>query len=474
MATPQDSTANNPQTMTNTSSAARMLGTAATSSGGTLAQTANAAQPGGGWTMAQMPMQSKLDVSRGTPLVAQTTTTPNTGAFSFSPTTGLTQAAGVSTTGGVAPNAQGMMPNYGSVGSWTNSYSGPQVVSFRTSDGNYAYYKFNPATGQYDYAETYTQGGTRVGTFQQGGTNLGMLSGMTLDPAVLTDAERQGAQQGALGGGQQINPYTASSQATLGSVNNAFVTNEDAYKGAYTDQHDKQQAAQVQAQNTQDASYILDYMVTHGGATPPVNRPGQTGVPMSQAAFEAAAAEYKANNSASFANAAQMQTPDTSGVDQNSLAALFALNSQFQTGAGGADQAAQQANAGSALTRQAGQNLIAHNSDYAAKFNANLAAYADAVQKQGAADTNATGLKLQQDITAMSDQLQQLQQASQQLGVTQQQQVQAAIQGLQNQIAAYQAAVQQYGARSSQVMQLATGILSSGGSMAAGLIPATK
>lgn len=455
-----------------TSSASRMLGTAtaqpASQQGGTLAQSLTAGLG---------TMNRATGVTTGAiPGQVKTAATPT---YTVSQGTPVSQAAANST--GPAD-----LSAYGS------TYTGPQVVTVRTNSGNQAYYQFDPKTGQYVLAGVYDGQGnalnsgstTTIGSIPAGahvqqmangiatgtlanGNNFSYVNGrLTEYTSVnsLTAAQRAGAVGTSLGGGTQVDETKAGSYAS--SINQAYATQEGQYQNAYTAAQTAAQAANAQANDASDTAYILDYMVAHNGQVPGVNRPGMTGVPMSQTAFDAAAQQYQANNAAQFTNAVSLQAPDTTAVDKNSLAALFSLMSQGQTGVAGADSAAQQAALGTAGTYQAGQNLIAHDKDYADKYNTNLATFADAVTKQSAADTNATGQKLSQDITNVSDMLNQLQQAAQQLGTTSQQAISSQIQNLQNQISDYQVAAAQYGANSSQATTLARGILSAGGSLA--------
>lgn len=442
-----DPLANNPATTTNTTSAARMLGTAApqpaAQQGGTLAQTLT-----GGLGM--------MNRATGVATAAQ----PGQVNAAATPTYTVSQQAPV---GQAAVNSTGPanLAQYG------GTYTGPQIVSVRTNSGNTAYYQFNPQTGQYTLANVYRPDGTLLTTAldnirQQYGTGEATGYGT----GTLTADQRAGAVGTSIGGGSQ--PLDSRAGAYAGSINQAYATQEGQYQNDYTAASTAATAANTQANQAADTAYILDYMVQHGGALPGVNKPGMSGVPMSQAAFDAAQQQYTANNSANFTNAVSLQAPDTQAVDKNSLAALFSLMSQGQTGAAGADAVAQQAAIGTNGTYQAGQNLIAHNQDYADKYNSNLTTFADAVNKQWTADANATGQKLSQDIMNVSDMLNQLQQSAGQLSTESQQAIQAQIQVLQNQISDYQVAAAQYGANSSQATTLARGVLQAGGSLATG------
>ncbi len=519
-----DPMANNPMTSSTTTSAARMLGTATPpapsdamgNSGGMLAQSLSSAAPAAssgstassagnyptynsmmaspsklvapgthttaGYGSAPLPApapaaapaappsaNSAYTVSQGTPLAGTTTPNANAGQTVLNGDGTMSTVAPTTTTGAIAPGAAGS-EGYNQVGDWTNSASDAglaNIVSVRTQDGNYAYYQFNGQTGQYGYANTYDKNGNLVQTsIDQLRNQFGTGQATGYGPSTLTAAQRAGAVSGSLGGGVQIADNQAGSSNSLGSVNAAYSTGETAYRNAYNTHQTAAQAAQQQGQLSSDTSYILNYMIQNHGALPPVNQPGRTGVPMTQAAFDAAQQQYTANNSAQFANGQALKAPDTSAVDQNGLAALASLNSQYSTGANGADAAAQQAAGGNVFAQQGGQNLLAHNSDYAGKFNANLATYNDAVTKQAAADTNATGQKLNQDIQSMSDMLNQLQQSAGQLGTQSQQQVQAEILSLQKQISDYQTAAAQFGANTHHVAGIAMGILQAGGSLA--------
>ena len=484
-----DPLANDPLTSSTTTSASRMLGSAtpAPQQGGTLAQSltggSGTASSAGAYPSFNTMMRSAA------PPVATQAAAPTYTASQGTPL--AAQPAAVNATGPT---------DYSRVGSWNNAYQGPSIVTLRTQSGDDAYYQFDAKTGGYTLAGVYSKDGyalnsgaivTEGGRIPDGATR-NIRGGNMLGDAIITGTlpngnqytyadgklteythagsltgdQRAGATQMSLGGGTQVDNTGAGASGILNNVNQAYSGNVDAYRNDYTKQSTNMAAAQAQAQTQSDSAYILNYMVQNNGALPPVYKPGMSGVPMSQAAFDAAAAEYKANNSSSYLRDATFKAPDTSAVDQNGLAALLSLNSQYRTGAMGADTAAYQASGAANSIYQSGQNTLAHNADYADKYNVNLGVYNDAVTKSFEANKQAIGQKLNQDIQSMGDLLLQLQQGAQQLGTQSQQAITQQIRNLRNQISDYQVAAAQLGANNDRVVKMGTAILELGGQLA--------
>lgn len=469
--------------------ASRMLGTTppANTQGGTLAQTAQPASAGwaatpavmaapassGHWLTYSALAQNPSKLSATTPAVAAATTAaaPTSQAYTMPNASKLTVSQGTPLGQAVTGNGSANV-DYSHVGNWTNNYGGASIVSVRTTDGNQAYYQFNPQTGQYQFVNVYRPDGTLAQTSldqtrQQygGGAPTGYGSG------TLTAAQMAQAEAASLGGGVQFQSSQAGNAGNVSTLNSTYQGAEDNYTKGYTDHQTAQTAAANAAQATSDQDYVLNYMIQHGGALPGSYRPGMSGVPINADAIAAAQQAYKDNNSAQFVNSTQLANPDTSAVDQNGLAAALSLNSQYRTGVGGVDAAARQSQAPMSLMYQSGQNQLARNADYATKFNTNLAAYNQAVTNQYQADTNSTGQKLYNDIQSMSDMLQQLQQSAGQLGTSSQQAVQAQITHLQNQIADYNQAANQQNASLTNLANVAKGILSGGGAVASAIVP---
>lgn len=340
------------------------------------------------------------------------------------------------------------------------AYAGPQMVTVRTEGGNYAYYRWNPAAGKYDYVQTYNKNGALV-------TGSGLFSQPYGGDAVLSDAERASAQQMALGAGQQIFDGQAANSSNV--IDQALGQNISQWNTANTAAQANQAAAATQTQTAANTQAILEYMTMHGGQAPQWATQSSGNDATIQSALASAQATYSQQvaNSAALSNVGNVAI-DTSSADASNEAAMNSLISQYASMGGGANAGLGGVGMGQAAGSLAGQHVLSHQAAAAASYNTNLNAFSDALNVQAQHDVEATGTQLNSDIQAIQDVASQLAQNVDQLGTTQRQQVQAMLTQLQAQIAQYQYAVGTYGVASKQTLELAKGILSGGASLASG------
>jgi hypothetical protein len=344
----------------------------------------------------------------------------------------------------------------------------PQIVSVRTSDGNFAYYKFtpmfNPTTGVWSGRYSY------VGAYNKSGA---LVDGQN----TLTAAQRGTAQLQQLGAGQTFK----TSQAAAGTSDQ--VTQ---YNNAVLQQWQSDAATAItnvrSQQLTDQTNQLVTYMEANNGQMPPGSLlgdrnsyVGDTGNNVfSYEAVQAAKAQYQtytATRQQENQNAATLgfyanKPIDTSAVDKTSQTAINGYNSIGASQGGGADSGAGSrlgAVGGAAIV---GQGALNHQTAAAQSYYTNMQAFGQALSAQATTDANATQTKLDADVQNVQDVATSLEQNLSQLDSQTQIAVKGQLDNLQNQIAQYQYAMQHYKDNTALIHSLAIGILALGGAIA--------
>ena len=360
-----------------------------------------------------------------------------------------------------APNAQ-RVPN--AIGIGASAVGGADVVAVRTSDGQFAYYKFNPQTRTYGYVATYDKNGALTNggqsyTNAQGG--FGML-----DP--LSAQERGQAQLRQLGAGQTFKAGDANRYADL------VTQNENAYIGKW----DKANADAAQAAgNTANASAsaeLLKYMQANNGALPPQQAGTAGAYQYSDAAVAAARDQYTQwtqQRAQEDANAAILgsyanKPIDTAAVDAASQRANDAQVSIGASISGGADSGAGSRLGATNSANIIGQGALNHSTAAAQSYYTNMKAFGEALQAQASTDANATETKLNADVQNVSDVAQALEQQLSTLDASVQIRVKGQLQNLNNLVQQYQYAMTHYRNQTGLIHSIAIAILAAGGAIA--------
>lgn len=361
----------------------------------------------------------------------------------------------------VAPNAQ-RVPN--SIGIGSSSVGGAEIVSVRTSDGQFAYYKFNPQTRTYGYMATYDKNGQVT----SGGQKYYDAQGVARTTDPLTAQERGQAQLRQLGAGQTFNGGDANRYADL------VTQNENAYIGKW----DKANADAAQAaNNTANASAsaeLLKYMQANNGALPPQQAGTSGAYQYSDAAVAAARDQYTQwtqQRAQEDANAAILgsyanKPIDTAAVD---AASQLANDAQVSIGAsisGGADSGAGSRLGATNSANIIGQGALNHSTAAAQSYYTNMKAFGDALQAQASTDANATETKLNADVQNVSDVAQALEQQLSTLDASVQIRVKGQLQNLNNLVQQYQYAMTHYRNQTGLIHSIAIAILAAGGAIA--------
>lgn len=360
---------------------------------------------------------------------------------------------------GVSANATGANAATNTAAATASNFKGPQVLSVRTADGTYQYYKWDAATNKYNFVNTYAANGNTAGFLDEAG-NKHDFPGAT---GQLTDAERASATITNVGGGLG-NSLRGAQQAEL--LNQQY--------GGQLAEYERTNAANAtaatQQQTAANTQAILEYMTLHGGQVPQWAAQSSGNDATIQNALASAQATYSQQvaNSAALSNVGNVPI-DTSATDATNQAAMNSMISQYASMGGGANAGLGGAGVGQAAGALAGQHVLSHQAAAAASYNTNLNAFSDALRVQAEYETEKTGTQLHNDIQAIQDVADQLAQNVEQLGAEKRQQAQAMITTLQNQVSAYQQAVREYGVASQQAIDAAKTIFSSGASAAAAI-----
>lgn len=404
--------------------------------------------------------------STGTTITPTGTTTPVTWNFGDY---GGTQTINTPTSTATTTNNALSAPN-ANIAAQSNQLTditaagGYKTVSVRTSDGNFAYYKFDPTSGRYTYAATYNKDGGIVG----GGQIYVDANGTYQNYTGLSDSDRQNAVLQSLGAGQTFKTQDAGNQANIVTqLNNPAILKWQAANTAAA-------ANNAQTTLTTQTAAALAYMQANNGALPPANKPGYSGAPdYSADALAAAQTQYQTylqTRQSEDANAALLgqyanKPIDTAAVDATSQAANEAYASI------GASQGGTDAGAGSRLSAPAGsaivgQGALNHQNAAASSYYTNMAAFGQALTAQSTTDATATATKLNSDVQNVQDVATSLEQNLDQLDTQTQQVVKQQLTNLQSQIAQYQYAMQHYKDNTTLIHNLAIGVLALGGAIA--------
>lgn len=340
------------------------------------------------------------------------------------------------------------------------TYSGQDVIAYQRNENGTIVdyiYKFNPATGGYDYQ------GRRQQDTGEAAANLAKAG---IDPvsywaASPNDPKATAALQ-ALKYGQTLNLSSGTNQLDtadlanqLNSANyNALKTYQDASAATKT----QNQSNLRSAQNASYRSDVMAYLYANGGKLPPVPYNSLDSANLN-AIQQDALAEYQANQVSAAAIKNGIAPVDTSTQNAINQASLGAVSSRFSTNNYGNNVAAMGRLFAQAAVDQGGVNKQLSDEDFANRFNQNQAQFTQAVQNQATLDSNATGAKLQSDIQAVSDVVDQLNQSVTQYGTQSSLAVSGQLNEIQKQINAYLEAVQKFGNESSLAVGLAKGIL---------------
>lgn len=282
------------------------------------------------------------------------------------------------------------------------------------------------------------------------------LVGANGDPVINDSAllkAQQNGQVGALTGNA-----TGNAADDVAGADNQLLSQLQPARDATAVANSTNQANLSAAQSSQSMDYYRQYLATNG-TLPPRSRLDNSLGGQDDAVRAAALAEYQSNQASAAAITRGIAPVDTSTQDAANHASLAAVSSRYSTNLLGSNIAAFGRLYASAVPDQAGTNKQLSDEDYAQRFNQNMATFKDAVSKQAELDTNATGTKLQSDITALGDGIATLNQQVSQLGTQAGIAVGGQLNALQKQINEYREKVAQLGANNDFVVKLAKGII---------------
>ena len=407
----------------------------------------------------------------GASLATVPATTAATTAATATPTTTLSPDTPVAATA-VAPtaaNANIAQPStFTAPAAVSNAvtYSGPKVViGYVQSPTGY-----NTQISQWDpTSQSYKLVGSYIpfnGSFV--GANGVTLTGKQSNDYVATLlAQRQ----------QYANTGDAANDAFKAGANSAAYGNSQnsaaiqAFRDGSTVANQTNSANLTAATNAQTLQSYLEYATSHGGTLPTQMQAGVASNSLNSAndaaLRQAALDQYQANTQSAAALSQGVAPVDTSTQDAVNNASMGAVSSRFSTNLMGTNIGAMSRLYANAVGTQQGTNTQLSDEDYADRFNQNLSAFNTAVTNQSTLDANATGVKLQSDITAMGDAVTKLQQQVSQLGTTAGQAVTSQLQSLQTAIYKYNQAVAQQGADNSNTIALAKAIIGTGAAITA-------
>ena len=210
--------------------------------------------------------------------------------------------------------------------------------------------------------------------------------------------------------------------------------------------YNAQQAPALNAFATQKATWQQNQQTAQAAI--------QTQADQSTQQAQANAAQLAADQASAFNLNTKLQAPNTTDQDTADANSLAQVQSQYNSGLGGADSGYLGYLGQGAQQQQIATNQVNHDTAYANAFDQNYGTFANALQAQQTAQTNVTGQQMALDVQGISQALSTLQNQASQLGTAAQTNLNTQLLPLTKALQQYQQAVTQYGQSSSAATSL--------------------